>query len=90
MNIDFLKQIYNAVGAPYPRLSLLVVMVVAALVAGVFWYSLGKQVEKDHSASPPQVSGPASTSGNNSPAVTGNGNTVTYGSPPAPQKKKGQ
>ncbi|HEX3740901.1 MAG TPA: hypothetical protein VHV29_14470 [Terriglobales bacterium] len=90
MNIDFLKQIYDAFGTPHPRISLLVVMVLAALVAGALWYSLGKQVEKGRRASvPQQVSGPASTSGTNSPAVTGNGNTLTYSdAPTAPAKEK--
>jgi hypothetical protein len=89
MNLDLLKQLYDAFGTPHPRLSLLVVMVIGALVAGVLWYSLGKHVEKDRRTAVPQISGPASTSGNDSPAVTGNGNSMTYGNPPAPPKKKG-
>ncbi len=89
MNIELLKDIYKAVGASsYPRLSVAVVMLLAALVAGVIWYTIGKQVEKDPSASASQVSGRASTSGAKSPAVTGNGNTFTYSDGPTAQPKK--
>jgi hypothetical protein len=77
---NILKSIYETFGTPYPKLSLIVVACLGAgLFAGV-WIFAAKQVAKDHQASviPSQVGGSASTSGNNSPAVTGSGNSFNY------------
>jgi hypothetical protein len=83
--LQWLKVIYETFGTPYPRASLIVVMILCAIVGGGAWLVLAKQVQKDRinsstpsSLPPPSVSGPASTSGNNSPANTGNGNVFNY------------
>jgi hypothetical protein len=87
--IDWLKAIYETFGVPYPRASLIAVSVLgAALFAGA-WQLAAKQVEKEHKAPSAVVSspstGPATTSGDQSPANTGNGNSFTYENP-APQQ----
>jgi hypothetical protein len=88
--LDLLKPFYEAFGTPYPRASQVVVTILGALIAGSLWWFVGKQLEKDHqvSTAPSQVSGPASTMGDKSPAVTGNGNTIQYDQTPSPSDKK--
>jgi len=83
--LQWLKAIYETFGTPHPRASLIVVMILFAFGGGALWIVLGKQVEKDRIGSsapsglpPTNISGPASTSGNNSPAITGNGNDLKY------------
>ena len=79
--MQLLKAIYETFGTPYPRASLIAVMVLGAVLAACIWLFAAKQVEKDHVAArhaQPNVSGPASTSGPESPAVTGNGNDIRY------------
>jgi hypothetical protein len=78
--MTWLKAIYEFFGTPYPKLSLFVVTILGAVAAASIWLFAAKQVAKDHQAAnaPSQVSGPASTTGNQSPAVTGNGNTIQY------------
>jgi hypothetical protein len=91
--MSVLKAIYEFIGVPYPRASLIGVVVLGAVLAGLAWSFLASQVAKDHqatSASPvvstPVPSGPASTIGNDSPAVTGNGNTFNISSSDKTQK----
>ena len=88
--LELLKPLYEAFGTPYPRASQVVVTILGALVAGSLWWFVGKQVEKDHqvSTAPSQISSPASTMGDKSPAVTGNGNTIQYETPPPESDKK--
>jgi hypothetical protein len=86
-----LKALYESYGTAHPKLSLIVVACLGAVVFAGLWSFAAKQVAKDHQALtiPGQVSGPAATSGNESPAVTGNGNTIKYGeSSPPPENKQ--
>ena len=89
--MQWLKDIYEIFGTPYPWLSLIVVMALGAATSGGIWYFAAKQVAKDHASAIPRiapaVTGPASTTGSNSPAVTGSDNSITYGQPPNPEKK---
>jgi hypothetical protein len=77
---EWLKVIYGAVGTPYPRLSLVVVAALGAISFAAVWLFAAKLVEKDQlkSNSPSHVTGPASTTGDKSPAVSGNGNEIKY------------
>jgi hypothetical protein len=86
--LELLKPVYQAVGTPYPRASLIVVMIACAVFGGVVWLSLAKMVENDrlHPTNPANVSGPASTSGDKSPANTGNGNQFNYDQAPPPKE----
>jgi hypothetical protein len=90
--LEWLKAFYDTFGTPYPRISLIAVMGLGAIFCGAVWLFAAKQVAKDHQATSatPSVSGPATTSGNNSPANTGPGNTITYdqSSHPVPKPKK--
>lgn len=89
--METLKAIYEALGTPHPKLSLIAVFIICGAVGTGIWWFLGTQVAKDRQAKPsPQAltSGAASTSGAKAPAVTGNGNTIQYGNPPPPEKKK--
>jgi hypothetical protein len=92
--MEMLKAIYGTIGTPHPKLSLIAVFIIFGGLATGIWWFVGKQVEKDHQT-PPQASiqsvpaatsGAASTSGDNSPANTGNGNTFNNDQPP-PKKK---
>ncbi len=47
-----------------------------------------KPTPSESSRQRPLSTGSASTQGHNSPAVTGSGNTISYGSSPAPPKKE--
>jgi hypothetical protein len=89
---ELLKAIYESFGTPYPRASLVAVMILGAISFGAVWLFAAKQVEKGHLAGtrggPAAVSGPASTKGPNSPAVTGNGNDIQYDQSPNPDNKK--
>ena len=79
--LEWLKAIYETFGTPYPRVSLIAVMLICAIFGGAVWLFAAKQVAKDHGTvlnAQPQVSGPASTTGPNSPANTGNGNDIRY------------
>jgi len=92
MNLDWLKPLYEFVGSPYPRASFVIVVVLGCiaggLASGAIWHHTAKLVEQDHQTiSPPRVSGPASTSGDKSPAVTGDKNSIVYSEPSAPEKK---
>ena len=55
-------------------------LIIAAAVVAVTFILTPRQ--------PHQVSGPASTTGAQSPAVTGNGNKITYGHSSPPEKKE--
>lgn len=88
--LEWLKAIYGPIGAPHPRASLVCVMVVGALIFGVVWIMAADQYHKSlKPPTPPAVSntGSATTSGGNSPAVTGGQNNIQYGQPSSPDKK---
>ena len=88
--LEWFKAIYETFGTPHPRASLIVVMALFAGFGAGVWIFLAKQVEKDrlNKNTPPNVSGPASTSGPNSPANTGNGNEFRYDQTPPPKEQK--
>lgn len=89
--IEWLKAIYETFGSPYPRLSLVLVMVISALLGGAIWQFAAKQATKSSPTrtSPSQMTGTASTRGDQSPAVAGNQNNIQYDqpSPKAKQRK---
>lgn len=89
--IDWLKALYETFGTSYPRASMVVVVLLGGAVSGVVWNFAAKQVQKDHQMlSAPTNTGPASTTGRQSPAITGSGNQVTYGESPSKKKEKPQ
>ena len=59
-----------------------------ALVTIVGTYYSWKGYRDAKVRNPQQKTGNATTSGPDSPAVTGNGNSVTYGNPPPAEQKK--
>jgi hypothetical protein len=87
--LQWLKAIYETFGTPYPRASLIAVAILGAILFAAGWLLAAKQVEKDRqiSPAPSQVSGPASTAGDDSPAVTGSENKITYDKSSHPEKK---
>jgi hypothetical protein len=86
--IQILKSIYETFGAPHPRISMAVVVLLGGAAAGALWLFAAKQVAKDQGARPtPTISGPASTTGPQSPAITGDQNQVQYSQPSEPTKK---
>jgi hypothetical protein len=93
--LDALRDFYGIFGAKHPTLSMVVAMILGAGIAGGFWrlaaYSYEKELRKESSAQqssvPSSVTGPATTSGNQSPANTGNGNVFNSGEPAAPSKQ---
>jgi hypothetical protein len=78
--LQWLKAIYETFGTPHPRGSLIAVSILGAIFFAAIWLFAANQVKKDHQTqiAPPSTSGPATTSGDSSPANTGNGNTFTY------------
>jgi hypothetical protein len=86
--IQWLKAIYETFGTPYPRASLVAVTLLGAITFAAIWLFAAKQVQKGEAVgTPSQVTGPASTAGPESPAITGNGNTFKYDQS-APKEKK--
>jgi hypothetical protein len=86
--IQILKSIYETFGTPHPRSSLVVVVLLGGAAAGALWLFAAKQVAKDQATRPtPAVTGPASTTGPQSPAITGNQNQVQYSQPSEPGRK---
>lgn len=45
--MDWLKTLYEVLGATYPRLSLVVAAILGALASGGAWWLIGKQYEKE-------------------------------------------
>lgn len=93
--LEWLKAIYEVFGTPYPRVSLFVVTVLGGAISCWIWIFLANQVAKDCKAlaPPPQSASPsfvgsASTSGANSPIVSGNGNTFKYSEPKRSAKNR--
>ena len=101
--MEWLKLAYEIVGAKYPTGSLVAITLLGALLGAVLfgggWRLLAHQYNKDHESKQPpavitpqtpQTTGPATTSGPNSPAVTGSGNNIYYGEKSAETKPKKQ
>ena len=72
--LEWLKDIYEAFGTPYPRTSLIAVTLLGGAIFCAIWIVAGKQVAKDRAAITPAPQstlsssvGSASTSGANSP-----------------------
>lgn len=93
--MEWLRAIYGALGAKHPTASLLIVVVCGALLFGAVWKLAAYEYQRDINKSQavpsqpvPAKSGDATTTGNQSPAVTGNGNSITYGQPSDSKKPK--
>jgi hypothetical protein len=92
--LELARLIYEAIGIQSPRKFVLVCAVVGALIfSGLGWLiakgaetKLKQQTKSAPVATAPVKSGDASTSGDQSPAVTGSGNSVSYGQPSVPKK----
>jgi hypothetical protein len=85
---EWFKTLYGAFGAKNPTASLIVVMIVTAMIGGAFWTFSAYLYHRDLPKAPtaitqpmPPKSGNATTTGDQSPAVTGDGNRTTYGQP---------
>jgi hypothetical protein len=87
--LEWLKAIYETFGTPCPRASLIVVAILGAVFFDAVWLFAAKQVEKDRQAKSvqPRISGQATTSGDKSPSVTGDGNNITYDDSSGPKEK---
>jgi hypothetical protein len=90
--MQWLKALYETFGVPWPKISMVTVIALGAVIFGGIWILAKKQVEKDQSQTiilpdVPKVSGDAHTSGANSPAVTGDGNNFQYNNS-SPHKEK--
>jgi hypothetical protein len=87
--MQWMKAIYEAYGVHYPRVSLVVVFAIGGLIAAGGWRVLAYQVEKETrtSTSAPISAGSITTSGENSPVITGSGNSVTNDQPSQEDKK---
>ena len=86
--LEWLKAIYETFGTPYPRVSLIAVAVLGAISFAAVWLFAAKQVEKGRVPNAPsQVTGPASTKGDYSPANTGSGNQTQYDQSSHPEQK---
>jgi hypothetical protein len=88
--METLKAIYETFGTPYPRMSLVAVMMLGAIFSGAAWLVLARQAGKGSITNvPAQVSGSA-TAGDGSIANTGNGNNLHQASHPEkkPPKKE--
>jgi hypothetical protein len=85
--IQWLKAVYETFGTPHPRGSLIAVTILGAIFFAAIWLFAANQVNKDHQTpiAPPSATGPATTSGDSSPAITGSGNSVTYGQSAHPE-----
>ena len=93
--LELLNSIYETFGASHPRISLAVVTLLGAILFAGVWIFAARQYERSLVRTPPAQAAPstgsATTSGAESPAITGSGNAVTYGQPPdsnQPQPKK--
>ena len=87
--LSVLKTVYETFGASHPKSSLIVVTVLGAFLGAIVFFSawrLGEnEYRKERSAAttPSQPTlintGPVNTSGPESPAISGSGNSVQYG-----------
>jgi len=91
--LEIAKLIYDAIGIESPKKFIVVCAIFGAIVfSGLGWLiakgAQAKNAEIHPASAPASQTGNATTSGGQSPAVTGNGNSVTYGSPSDTSKKK--
>src|SRR5713101_3478150 len=99
--MEWPKLIYEAIGVKYPITSFIAASALGAFLFGGGWWLIGKQWQKEHPAtdSASSVTGPAvakkqqrtgdaHSSGDNSPANTGDGNTLSYGDAKKPKAPK--
>jgi hypothetical protein len=87
--LQWLKAFYYAFGTPHPRSSLVIVSALGAISFAAIWIFAARLVEKDRPPlnNPSHTTGPASTTGDKSPAVTGNGNDIKYDQSSHPEKQ---
>jgi len=52
--MDFLKTLYGVVGAPHPKLTLMIATLIGAFLFGVCWWLIGKQYDKESITLSPQ------------------------------------
>lgn len=87
--MDWLTLLYQSIGSKHPIISLIVVSAIGAILSGGAWWLIGQKYEnglaKQNAPASPTIvhTGPATTSGDNSPANTGSGNSTTYQTPAA-------
>src|ERR1700733_15281634 len=74
--MEWLKAIYETFGTPYPRASLIAVMLLCAIVGGAAWLVLARQVDKSK-ANTDLVPSVNTTNGAQSPIMPNNGAPVT-------------
>jgi hypothetical protein len=77
--VEWLKTIYGWLGASHPKISLVAVVILSAVLGGAVWKFAGYLYSKDHTAS--EAAQPASTvnttTGSQSPILTNNSGNVT-------------
>ena len=101
--MDWAKGLYGLIGAKYPTASLIAIIILGGFVFGTIWLIAAQQYEKDRpgreltvpapsqpatSAPQSRTSGSATTKGDNSPALTGDGNKINYGKAPPDSKQR--
>jgi len=91
--LEIAKLIYDAIGMESPKKFIVVCAILGAIIfSGLGWLIVkgaqAKTRELHSSSATRNQSGNATTSGGQSPAVTGSGNSVTYGSPPDESTEK--
>jgi hypothetical protein len=89
--METLKAIYETIGTPHPKLSLIAVFIICGAVGSGIWWFLGKQVAKNSPAKP--AASINTTTGPQSPIMPSNGGNVTItndgaaASSPSPKDK---
>lgn len=94
--LDSLRDLYRAFGAAHPLGSMIVVVILGGFVSGLFWKFAETQYQDSLTKTPAvqlvPSTGTATTTGAESPAITGPNSTVTYGLPGSgdktPKKKE--
>jgi len=78
--LDWLKALYETFGAPHPRLSFVVVIILAAICSAGVWAIAAKQYEKSLTKTPDAVitpkTGNATAVGDHNVAASGDGNVI--------------
>jgi hypothetical protein len=87
--LKILARIYEAFGADSPRKFIFGCAVLGAIsFAFIGWVAVKYQAKLQQESKPVPATGPASTTGNDSPAVTAPGNTFNYNRPPKADEPK--
>ena len=87
--LDFVYEFFGGPKHPYHALAGMVIL--GAVLGAGFWKFSAWQYGKTHSTAPAitqPTTGNATTMGDQSPAITGSGNQVNYGSAPQAHPKK--